>query len=347
MEENNNILENTEQQNTSHEMSQSILKVFEISKKDNAFVLAVIISSIITSFFGFWGGFQAGFTVSAIFMLVFFTAYLLNKKIKVTIFSVVCLLLSIGVSFIFAVTSNGSVRFLGFVSLIVLTLVWFTALIDDRKAKGDLGLINHIFSPLFRGMFFDLDVTIKSIISGNIKNTKKFGMAILGFIIAFPVLFVIVPLLISSDQAFSGMADMFAANILSGIFKIAVGIFISVFLISYGLSLKKNPINEKHYTESKGIENAFLISFLSVISICYFSFLFSQLAYFFSAFKGFLPENYEFNVATYARRGFFEMSAIAGINLILVFISILISRKKEGKLGGLLKVICTFICFYI
>lgn len=344
--EDNNVLKNSEQQKDSYEMPQSVLRVFEMTKKDNAFVFAVIFSSIITSFLGIWGGFQAGFTVSAIFMLVSFTVYLVNKKIKLTAFGVICLILSVGVSLTFAVTSNGSVRFWSFVSLTVLTLVWFTSLTDDRKPKGDLGLLGHIFAPLFRGMLFDLDVTIKSVISGNVKNTKKLGMTVLGLVIAIPVLFVIIPLLISSDQAFSGMADMFAENILSGILKIAAGIFISVFLVSYGLSLKKSELKEKEYKEPKGIENAFLISFLSVISVCYLAFLFSQLAYFFSAFKGFLPEDYKFNVATYARRGFFEMSAIAGINFALVFVSVLISRKKEGKLCGALKVICTFICFF-
>jgi len=346
MEEKINVSENLEQQTDSCEMPQSVLRAFDVTKRDNGFVLAVIISSLITSFLGLWGGFQIGFTVSVIFMLVSFTAYLLNKKIKLNFFAVSCLILSMGVSFVFAVTSNGAIRFWSFVSITVLTLVWFTALSCDRKPEGDLGLLGHIFSPLFRGMFFDLDVTLKSVISGNIKNTKKLGMSVLGLIISIPALFIIVPLLVSSDQAFSGMADMFAANILLGIFKIAVGLFISIFLVSYGLSLKKNAPKTKERVEHKGIENAFLISFLSVISICYLAFLFSQLAYFFSAFRGFLPEDYKFNVASYARRGFFEMSAIAGINFALVFISVLISNKKEGKLCGTLKALCTFVCCF-
>jgi len=75
-------------------------------------------------------------------------------------------------------------------------------------------------------------------------------------------------------------------------------------------------------------------------------YLFSQLAYFFSAFKGILPTDYEFTVADYARRGFFEMCVISVINLVLVFAVLLFARKKEGKICAANKAICTFICIF-
>ena len=95
--------------------------------------------------------------------------------------------------------------------------------------------------------------------------------------------------------------------------------------------------------EIKGRENAVVIPFLSVISVCYLMYLFSQLAYFFSAFKGILPADYKFTVSDYARRGFFEMCIIAVINLVLVFAVLLFARKSEGKICAANKAICTFI----
>ena len=74
--------------------------------------------------------------------------------------------------------------------------------------------------------------------------------------------------------------------------------------------------------------------------------MFSQLAYFFSAFKGFLPEGYEFNVSTYARRGFFEMSAIAAINFLIIFGALLLSRKKNQKMCIPSRLICLFISVF-
>ena len=154
----------------------------------------------------------------------------------------------------------------------------------------------------------------------------------LGILLAIPVLMVVIPLLISSDVAFAGFIKSLFENITLTVFKIIVGLIITPFVIAYCFALKNSE--RKEYTPSKfgGIDNTIVISFLSAISICYLTYLFSQLAYFFSAFKGFLPEGYEFNVSTYARRGFFEMSAIAAINFLVIFGSLLLSKKKKGKM---------------
>ena len=80
-----------------------------------------------------------------------------------------------------------------------------------------------------------------------------------------------------------------------------------------------------------------------MISVCYLIYLFSQLAYFFSAFKGFLPENYSFTPAEYARRGFFEMSIIAAINFVIIFAALLLSPKKNGKISVVSRIFCAFI----
>lgn len=161
--------------------------------------------------------------------------------------------------------------------------------------------------------------------------------------LALPVLIVVVPLLMSSDEAFSGMIEMLFGNLILNIVKIGLGLIISVFVISYCFTLKKDEPTENLNTNFKGIENTVIVSFLSVISVCYLAYLFSQLAYFFSAFSGFLPENYKFTVSAYARCGFFEMTVIAAINFGLIFLSLLISRKKEGKSCMSLRIICTFI----
>lgn len=340
-----NIIQN-EQENESCTIYELEKCKFEIEKRDNIFAILSIISSIIASAFGIWGGFRGGFTVSSILMLGTFTVYLANKEFKIKLFPLVCMILSVGISLSYTITSNGSVLFWSTVVLALLNMVWYTFLVSNQRESGDLGLLRIIFKPLLQGIFINMSVSLKSLISGNVKNSKKLGMSVLGILISIPFLTVIIPLLMSSDEAFSGMANMFSDNILTAILKIIFGRIIAIFVIPYGFTLKKEEQNESERVKFKGIENSLLISFLSVISVCYLAYLFSQLAYFFSAFSGFLPKDYNFTLSAYARRGFFEMSVIAAINFVIIFAAVLISRKKEGKLCVSLKALCTFIGFF-
>lgn len=318
-------------------------KLFEISKNDTVFAVILAAVSVIFSVLGIWGGFKGGFTIALILLLASVTAYLLPAKGKIKPFPFLCMLLSVGVSIPFTFTSSGAVRFWSLVSVGILDLVWFVSIADDSAEKGDLGIFKNIFSPVFEGAIPNLPVSLRSLFSGREKGNKNFGKAILGIVLSLPVLIVVVPLLMSSDEAFSGMIEMLFGNLILTLVKLGLGLIISVFVISYCFTLKKEEPKEDLNNTFKGIENTVLVSFLSVISLCYLAYLFSQLAYFFSAFSGFLPENYKFTVSAYARRGFFEMTVIAAINFGLIFLSLLISRKKEGKSCVSLRIICTFI----
>lgn len=95
------------------------------------------------------------------------------------------------------------------------------------------------------------------------------------------------------------------------------------------------------------INSSAAIAFLSVISLTYVIYLFSQLAYFFSAFSGILPEGYEFTESAYARRGFFEMFAICVINIALIsFVNIFLKREKGGRVPLALKLLSMFIMMF-
>lgn len=88
----------------------------------------------------------------------------------------------------------------------------------------------------------------------------------------------------------------------------------------------------------------FSLTFLGLMSVVYFIYMFSQTAYFFSAFSGILPEGYTFTFADYARRGFFETEAIAFINLAIMSLFLLLTQRgNSGKLNGVLKGFMTFI----
>ena len=140
------------------------------------------------------------------------------------------------------------------------------------------------------------------------------------------------------------MSNIFS-NTFSFFLKILFALFICPFFISYGFSLKTGRVSRIKESNFKGIDSIYLISFLSAISVSYVLYLFSQLAYFFSAFKGFLPEG-DITYAQYARKGFFDLCVIAVINLLIVFLALLLAKKENGKVCHTIKAIATFISVF-
>jgi hypothetical protein len=71
--------------------------------------------------------------------------------------------------------------------------------------------------------------------------------------------------------------------------------------------------------------------FIALGTVCglYIIFILCQIPYFFSAFTGSRPEGW-LNYAEYARRGFFELCGIVVINLIIVTVGNIISRKPRA-----------------
>lgn len=315
--------------------------LFELSKGNVAFIICALIGCVFTSLFGIFSDFALGYMISLILMTTIFI-FFLAKKGKGRIFPIICGLLTLGCSAVFICTSNSSVRFFGVVVSFLLALVCFDGLANG-KACGNRNTIGIIYSA--GSTFGNIGITLKSIFSGNKNGKKPLGKVFIGLACSLPVLLIVVPLLLNSDDAFMGMMSQIFDNTFSTILKITFGASVSIFAITYGLSLKHGRIAKIKKSRFKGIENVYIISFLSAISFCYILYLFSQLAYFFSAFSGFLPENYN-TYSEYARKGFFEMCAIAVINLGIVFTAWLLSKKKNGKMCLGIKLLCTFIAIF-
>ncbi len=342
----NIVNENVNQENEAVKTEAATKKYFPLTKRDTTFAVMFAIASVLFAGLGLFGGFRVGYTVSAILSLVVGTVYLWNKNTKIKFFPLLCGILSLLLPAVFVITSNGSVRFWSLVANALTSMVWFGSLVDFGEFGGDLELVLNFGYQIFGGMFGKLPKSIASLFAIKSERKSSFGKVLLGLLLAIPVLMIVIPLLISSDVAFAGFITNFFENISLTIFKVIVGLIITPFVIAYCFALKNSE--KRNYVPSKfgGIDNTIVVSFLSAISICYLAYLFSQLAYFFSAFKGFLPEGYEFNVSTYARRGFFEMSAIAAINFVVIFASLLISKKKNGKICIPSRLICLFISVF-
>ncbi len=319
-------------------------RLYNMETKDFIFAALAVLATVVFVIFTLWGGFKIGFSGSYILFFSVMTAYFYNKETNVSFFGGVAGILSLIASLVYGVSTSGSVNFYLFIVMFLLGGIWFLSLTGKFEEKGELGIIPLVFSSVFKNAFGSIDKAIGGLFFNQNKKTKNFGKAMIGVLVAVPLVLIILPLLSSADMAFEGLLKKFGDDAGKRIFQIIVGVIFAPFVISYGCALKKEPKKETENKEAKTIDNVFIVSFLGALSLVYVAYLFSQLAYFFDAFKGILPK--EFIPAEYARRGFFEMSVIAGINLAVVFVALLISRKKENKPSKSVSVLCVFISLF-
>lgn len=309
-----------------------------LERRDLVFAVGALVVSVVWAVCGLFGGFALGYTLTAVLALVLFTAYFARGG-RVSASALLCGVLALALGAVFICTRNGGVRFFAVVAGFLLALVSLDgfvrgAAVGNRRtawvfltAAGTLGRVGTAMRALFSRRDGDRRTVFKVLI---------------GLACALPVLTVVVPLLLRSDDAFRGMMDTLFSGGNNTLLKAVVGLVVCPFVIAYGFAMKKGLTAVPPRRAFAGVESVYVVSFLSTVSVCYLMYLFSQFAYFFSAFSGFLP-NGGITYAEYARKGFFEMCAIAVINLLLVFGATLLARRKNGKPSGGVRSLATFI----
>lgn len=318
--------------------------------RDMVFVLICLVVSIFTMDFLFWAGAGAGISLCAAAILAVTLGYLSKKGMRAKAYSVILCLVYLALSASLSFSDGGLAKFIAF----VLMAVTYTEIILEgmslrRFDGGSFRSVADILYALFALTFGKIGRTLYATShkkDGELIISRKTGSIFIGIAFALPVLCIIIPLLASSDAAFDGLLDKIT---MKAVFEIIGAIIIGAFffILWFGQILNAGDVKREKAVEKaerKGVEPTVIASFLSVISIAYMLYIFSQLAYFFDAFAGFLPEG--FTLSEYARRGFFEMGAICAINLFLVFLAMIITRKRDGKVSMAVRFPASFLCVF-
>ena len=314
--------------------------MYSMTKKDTLFCVLAVVLSFIGLTLTLWGGFHVGFTVSYVLLFALMTAHLKSRENKPTVFAIVCGVLSLALSGVFALINDFSIRFFSFACVYVLGAEWFASLAGANDPRTQGGLFVHILKQTFGAAFGSFNRMWNTIFSEKNQKMKGVGKGLLALICSIPVIAVLILLLQEADMAFEGLLNRIGEELGTWIGRLILTVLAAPLLISYGLALKKRA----HFTvtkERKGMDNVYLITFLGVISAIYVLYLFSQLAYFTDAFSGLLPDG--FLPAEYARRGFFELCWIAAINLAVQFTAMAIAKKNDGKRSPAVTGECLFI----
>lgn len=271
-------------------------------------------------------------------IMIYFKCYELKQEKPSLIYLFVILLSSAN----FLLIDNVTLRSLNLLFLITILLFWLATVTHKSLTKklspyalGDL--LNQFFIVPFSNLFKCPSV-LKSVIS-NKRQGKSIVISILGIIVFLPVLYVVTSLLTLSDAAFDQFIQKTFNMIISQemvyyFMEFCVGIPVALYLFGliYG-DVNQNPkrlLNKNHLDRLRIkvslIPRVAVYGAVGSLILLYITYFLVQSSYLFSAFQDYLPSGMTY--AEYARRGFFELCTVAGINLVVLAFSHIFIKKN-------------------
>ncbi len=323
-------------------------KIFSVRKTDVLSLISIFISVVLVFRIGVLGGFNIGFSIGLAITLITAMLYLPKKtkgnRIFVFIFTLLVLALivsfSLGSNF---VTKACTVLFLPFSFVILSSAISGNVCFK----KGNYQIVIEAVVKFFQNTLLHIEVPFKSYIqkiSGN--NSKRVAYALIGGVISIPIVAVVLGLLTSSDIAFESLVGELVKNIGLLLVSFVFALIVTPFAYSYIFNTKKMVDENKETTSFKGFADSALFNVVLVmVSFVYIVYCVSQLAYITKAFAFLLPE--DFTAAEFARSGFFQMGLISFINFLLISLSaVLVKRKEGGKIPLFTKVLLMFVSVF-
>ena len=320
-------------------------KRYTFNNRDFYFLIFSTIAAFLFIRLGLLNGFNLGFTIT--YSVISFGAllYVRSRTAKNKPLYSVMFALNLILTASFTLHDNSGLKFLIalvtlFITGMVLNGLSGTSLCDD----GTFLKLADVFYVSAIEPFMNINKLFASLITEFKNRNNKFVMVIPGVLLAIPMLVVIIPLLSSADAAFNTIVEKVFSNVALLILSLVLAVVIVPVFSSYGFSLAGGITRDKNKSlNSKPgkMSVVFLNTFLLIIGFIYAVFLVSQLAYISDTFAFLLPKG--FSAAQFARSGFFQMSAITALNLIITFlVSVLEKPKDNGRLPVSTKLILTF-----
>lgn len=345
------------------------------NKMKAVFIIAILLSLLAANFI-FLSGFALGFSITILVTEILIFAILPVPVSRRTL--VFCIFLALSVVALGATYTIFSDYILGAINfLAIIFLLLFQLLLYSQSLSFDWDSPEFIFelflSPvtrpfvalpsLFRvGKAFvpmkpeNIDTASSSSLSSSSPSRKSIGLKILlGVLLALPVMIIAIFLLSSADLVFRSIfvniADFLSSISVNEIFTtIIIAAFIFPFLFSmmfsYYTKWKNKTLSPEYlFTAGRGlsIDSIIAATFLFCVNILYAIFAYVQFTSLFFSFQLILPENVTF--AEYARQGFFQLSAITFINLLIIIVSLILTKRK-GFAGLFVRVLSVTLIFF-
>lgn len=292
------------------------------------------------------GGFLfviALFAVTAVFLKL--------KKVRFGVMPCVMAAVAIAFSASLILSSNSFLYWLAYVFALATYCAFVYRVCGNSVRDGFSGFIAaDYFNAVFSAPFASVQCAWKAAFSGEAAGKlKKTLIKILCGIAVAVIPTAIVGGLLSYDDGFNKIMgkifDFDMGTIFGHIGSMLIGFLVGMYLFGLYVSsvdkytqgaLTEEILSEK--LKKMRIAHVLTVAVASVpLLFVYVVFFISQWQYYVSGFTGVLPE--EFSYAEYAREGFFQLCAVAFINLAVIIIIGLLAKRREENTPVLIKII--------
>lgn len=332
------------EQNNGFPPSRQTCTAFPIGKRELLFAAVTAVFALLLCNSWYAGGLNLGFGLCAIGLIGSSVGYLWIAGFRPNIYSGALLFMSLLIAAGFGWSCDDGVElvmlaFLAVSANLGLCLMAGKNAWDPGKVQSLLDAPQTLFQLGFGKMPESCKGLTDAIRADGVGRTG--GAFFLGLGFAVPVLAVVLPLLTGADAAFEGLISRLPQVEMGEIvFTVLFGVCLAAALFTQGVALRNEPAAQEKALKSTGLSAITVNTMLTCLCIVYVVYLMSQLAYFVGGFSGLLPEGY--SLAEYARRGFFEMAALCGVNLAVMVVSLALVKKAE-KAPRSTRVLCMLI----
>ena len=206
--------------------------------------------------------------------------------------------------------------------------------LSGAKLFGDR-FVGDLFRSVFVRPFASFGECPKATFGlfGRLKAGKNVLYVLLGLLIALPLTLVVAALLISSDAMFadlmSGILDYLPEFSFDTVSELIWGIPVAFFLCGILFSAEKKlaPRTEEA-PACRVIPLAAVCTAVTPICVFYLMYVLVQFRYLIAALGGSLPEEYSYS--DFARQGFFELCAVAAIDLFVILLMQAFTVRREN-----------------
>jgi hypothetical protein len=249
---------------------------------------------------------------------------------------------------IYIVSSNTFISFIGGTFAVMLGVYIFFISANNFRAFG-----NSFLTDFFRSLFvpflsFGECGHVVAWGAKKKKSSKKIGYILLGLLIGIPLTIICGALLMSADDVFKNLISKIVQfgldETLDFIIRFAFGIPVASYL--FGMLFtnvkRENPPSLEKPFSTHIVPVPAVCSAVAPVCLLYVMFFISHFAYLTSALFGSLHT--DFSYAEYARQGFFELCAVAMINLVvIIFLNIFDKKNDDGTTAKAVKFFTMFI----
>lgn len=265
-------------------------------------------------------------------------------------------------SVVFSISANTLLH--GLCSLFLLAgLIWYVTSVCGKTGFVTRFFLGDLTQAALPEPFDNFGAALQAISASVKKSSTATAVktVLIGLLVTLPLTGIVAALLASADSGVSDMlsklGSLLTDNVMSTIVQIACGIPVGFWffgMLYSGAKRRENPLKSdaEHEESLRGLRvvpNLGLYAGVTPICLLYLCYVISQTNYFLSAFAGKLPADMIYS--EYARRGFFELCAIAVINLIVILVLTGCAKKggeeRTPALTGYALVLCLFTLFII